>query len=244
MSVIARCAATPRIWELRERAGRVDDRRRADRHRQLRQQLPVALGDHVVHQVFGRRGQHEAGEPVDQHQPQPEREPAAMDPDQAARFFPGAGGERFFLRSLGRADGYGRARCLFRMGHPVMIRRLKPGRPIRMGGTGKALGLARFTAWQAVANGCRQPTLIVGAGRPVAARLERLGGVAHDIGGAGEVEHLDVVQVVADRDDLSRRPAAPLRPTRRASSPWSSRRALMSTSEKSRGTYSVIATEN
>ena len=83
-----------------ERRERVDRGREAGGKRQLRQQIPVAFADHVVHQVFRRRRQHEAGQPVDQHQHEAEREPLAVDPDQCARFFPRAGGKRRFLRLI------------------------------------------------------------------------------------------------------------------------------------------------
>ena len=51
---------------------------RAGGQRQLRQQVPVLLADHVVHQVLRRRRQHEAGQPVDDHQRRG-RAPAACD---------------------------------------------------------------------------------------------------------------------------------------------------------------------
>ena len=92
-----------------ERRDRVDQSRRgADRQGERGQQVPVSLGDDVVHQVFRRRRQHEAGEPVDQHQRQPEGEALAMGPDEAARFFPRAGGERFLLGGFGRLGDYRR----------------------------------------------------------------------------------------------------------------------------------------
>ena len=121
---------------VRERAERVDDRRHADRHCELRQQVPVFLGDDIIHQVLCRPGKDEAGQAVDQHQREPEREPLAMDPDQAARFFPRASGERFLLGRLGRVGGYRRPACLFRMSHAFMIRRVQPP-PLGCGGPPK-----------------------------------------------------------------------------------------------------------
>ena len=92
---------------VRERGRRIDDRRRAGGHGELRQQLPMALLDHVVHQVLRRRRQHEAGEAVDEHQAEAESEPLAVRPDQPARFFPCARREGF-LRRLGNIAGCGR----------------------------------------------------------------------------------------------------------------------------------------
>ena len=92
---------------VRERGRRIDDRRRAGGHGELRQQLPMALLDHVVHQVLRRRRQHEAGEAVDEHQAEAEGEALAVHPNQPARFFPCARREGFFRR-LGRIAGRGR----------------------------------------------------------------------------------------------------------------------------------------
>ena len=46
-----------------------------------------------------------------------ERQPLAVGPDQAARFFPRAGGERFLLRGLGGVGGWSRSGCSFGMSH-------------------------------------------------------------------------------------------------------------------------------
>ena len=73
MSVMARCAATPRICELANDVTASTMVAAADGHRQLRQQVPVLLADDVVHQVLGRRRQDEAGQAVDDHHRQAER---------------------------------------------------------------------------------------------------------------------------------------------------------------------------
>ena len=74
----------------RERRHRLHDRGARRREGQHGQEVGLAFADHVVHEELRRRGgQHEADGPVDEHQAETEREPCAMGPDQAARFFPG-----------------------------------------------------------------------------------------------------------------------------------------------------------
>ena len=102
---------------------------------------------------------------------------------------------------------------------------------------------ARVSTLQTRANGPRKASLVVACGHAVAAGLERLVRVAHDVCGAGEVEHLDVVEVVAEGGDVGRGPSAALHPAARVV-PFEQPAALTSTSEKSRPTYSVTATEN
>ena len=60
-----------------ERRDRLHDRRAAGDQRERHQQLCLLLADDVVDQILGRRRQDEAGEPVDEHQDQAERQPAA-----------------------------------------------------------------------------------------------------------------------------------------------------------------------
>src|SRR5437660_6755923 len=61
---------------------------------------------------------------------------------------------------------------------------------------------------------CRKPAFVIGSRQAIASGFDGLARVAHHDGRAGEVEHLHVVQVVADRHHLVPRPAARLRPPR------------------------------
>ena len=72
----------------RERRHGLDDGRRAGRECQRHQHVRTALADDIVDQKFGRGGEHEADEAVDQHERQAEREPALAREDQGARFAP------------------------------------------------------------------------------------------------------------------------------------------------------------
>ena len=84
----------------RERRHRLDEGRGAGGERQRHQQVRAPLADHVVDQVLRRRRQHQPGEPVDQHQREPETQAAAARPDEPLRLLPGGG--RQLLSSSGR----------------------------------------------------------------------------------------------------------------------------------------------
>ena len=96
-----------------ERRDDVDDRRRAGRHGQLRQQIPLAAGVITSSiRILGRGRQHEPGQPIDDHHRQADAEALAVRPDERARFFPraraqlllggrGCGGESGSWRALG-----------------------------------------------------------------------------------------------------------------------------------------------
>ena len=75
-----------------ERGRRLDECGGADGERDVRQELPPVLCHHFVHQPFGGPGRHQAGQAVDEHQRQPQREPLAVLPNQRPRLFPGAFG--------------------------------------------------------------------------------------------------------------------------------------------------------
>ena len=139
-----------------ERRRRIDDGRRAGGQRQRRQQFPVALLNHVVHQVLGRRRQHEAGQAIDEHQAEAEREPLAVRPDEGARFFPGAGGEGLFRRFGGarrvRAGGarggrsaWGTKRCTSGAG-AISLTGWAGGQERQVGRSGGRAGRAGRTA--------------------------------------------------------------------------------------------------
>ena len=82
---------------VRKRAGRVDDRRKAHRHRQHRQQLPVLLGDDVVHQILGGQGGDQARRAADEHQAEANGQTLPVRPDERFRLFPGAGRQCLLL---------------------------------------------------------------------------------------------------------------------------------------------------
>ena len=88
MSVMARCAATPRICDRPKLVMRLDDGRRARRQRDRHQQVVPPLADHVVDDVLRQRRQHDAGQAADHHQRQADRQPPAMHPDQLAELAP------------------------------------------------------------------------------------------------------------------------------------------------------------
>ena len=92
MSVMARCAATPRICDKRKRRRRLHERRRAGGQRQRQQQLRATLADDFVDEPFGGGGQHQAREPADQHQPQAEAEPPPVRPHELLGLAPGGRG--------------------------------------------------------------------------------------------------------------------------------------------------------
>src|SRR5450759_1197226 len=66
-------------------------------------------------------------------------------------------------------------------------------------------------------DGVRQTAFVIGP-RDHPSSPDALRGIAHDDGGAGEVEHLDVVQIVADRHHLGAPEPAHLRPPRQCGS--------------------------
>ena len=72
---MARCAATPSTCELANEVAASTTVARAGGQGELRQQIPVAFDDDIVHQVFGRERQDEAGEPIDHHQREAQAEP-------------------------------------------------------------------------------------------------------------------------------------------------------------------------
>src|SRR3954451_7859888 len=74
--------------------------------------------------------------------------------------------------------------------------------------------VVQLRRFQTVPDRRGEAPLVVAAGRPVAARLECVGGVAHDVGRTGEIEHFDVVEVVADRGDVLGHPPAAFHPPR------------------------------
>ena len=98
MSVMARCAATPRICDSAERGDGLHDGGRAGRERERQQQIRAFVADHFVDQPLGRRGQHQPGEAADEHQHEAEAEAPAVSPDELARFAPrGRGTDLFFF---------------------------------------------------------------------------------------------------------------------------------------------------
>jgi hypothetical protein len=88
-----------------ERRRGLHERGRADGERDIRQELPPVLRHHFVHQPLGGPGRHQAGQAVDEHQRQPQREASAMLPNQPTRLFPGALGELRFLGFLRFSHG-------------------------------------------------------------------------------------------------------------------------------------------
>ena len=105
-----------------ERRDRVHEGRHAHSQGKFRQQVPMVLEDHVVHQELRRVRQDEAGQPADDHHPEAQREPAAMFPDERARLDPRLGAQAFFLRRLwSGGQRSSRSRETFWMGHTRMI---------------------------------------------------------------------------------------------------------------------------
>jgi hypothetical protein len=86
MSVMARCAATPRICEFAN---------------ELAASTSVAVLDgDVVHEQLRRIRQHEARHAADDHQHEAEHQSASVFPDERARLFPRLGAQAFLLRRL------------------------------------------------------------------------------------------------------------------------------------------------
>jgi hypothetical protein len=85
--------------DLRECEGgdRLYNRRGASGERNRQQELGSVLAEDLVDQPFGACRQHQSGETTDQHQDQPERQSAAMHPQQLARFAPRLGCSDLFL---------------------------------------------------------------------------------------------------------------------------------------------------
>ena len=88
MSVMARCAATPRICDSANEVTAWTTRGGARGQRDRQQQIGAALADHLVDEPLRRGRQHEPRQAADEHQRQAERQPAAMGPDQLARLAP------------------------------------------------------------------------------------------------------------------------------------------------------------
>ena len=88
----------------RERRHRLDDGCGAGGERQRHEQIGPAPADDVVNQVFGRGGQDEADDAVDEHQCQAEREPTLARQDQRTRLAPRRPGRELLF---GRARGIG-----------------------------------------------------------------------------------------------------------------------------------------
>ena len=79
-----------------ERGGGADQGGGSGRQRQSREQLPMLLGDDVVHQILRRRREHQVGEAADDHQHQADRKTTPVGPHQRPRFRPGTGGHSLF----------------------------------------------------------------------------------------------------------------------------------------------------
>ena len=113
-----------------------------------RQQLPVVLGDDVVHQILGGERRDEARDAADEHQPQAEREALAVRPDERAGFFPGARGEFLFRRIRCRGntwmDGSGSAFGMWR--HRAIIWQISD---MRSGARSRGVRLRRCLAGSA-----------------------------------------------------------------------------------------------
>ena len=90
----------------------------------------------------------------------------------------------------------------------------------------------------------RHAGLVVRAGDRPAPRLQLGQRVPHQHRGAGELEHLQVVQIVSHRHDLGAREARGAPPSAASAEPFEQPARTTSTSEKSRCAYSVSATEN
>ena len=113
----------------RERRDRLDQRRGAGGEAPAAQQIGAVLPDDVVDEVLGGAGQDEAGEAVDEHQHQPERQPAAARPDQRPRFLPRVRVvDLFLLRGL--VGGVGAKRL---SGPPALSRAASRMPPPRIG---------------------------------------------------------------------------------------------------------------
>ena len=76
---------------------RIEKRRRRSHNRcgtgrqsKGRKKVPILLADDVVHEVLGRRGEHEIRQAADDHQEQTECQTPAMRPDERSCFLPGA----------------------------------------------------------------------------------------------------------------------------------------------------------
>ena len=87
MFAIARCAATPSTCESANAVDGIDERRACRGERQRRQEVGTPSADDVVDEDFGGCRKDEPSQPVYEHQAQPEREAAAMSPNE----FPGLG---------------------------------------------------------------------------------------------------------------------------------------------------------
>ena len=73
MSVIARCAATPSTCELANDVAASTTVAAPAAIASFGSRSQLLLANDVVHQVLGRQGQHQPGEPVDHHEHHPER---------------------------------------------------------------------------------------------------------------------------------------------------------------------------
>ena len=125
----------------RERRHRLDQRRGPGSQRQRHEQIRSAFPDDVVDQELRGRGQDQAGEPVDQHQRQPERQTALAGEDQRPGFAPRRLSVVVFFFSLAgsstwrHADGRrlrSPAACGLRRGRrrpPLMVRLACARRP-------------------------------------------------------------------------------------------------------------------
>ncbi len=88
----------------RKRRCRIDERGGARRGCERDQQVGAAPADHVVDEELGGGGKDQAGEPVDEHQREPERQASAMRPDELPGLGPGVGEVDFAL--AGFRHGY------------------------------------------------------------------------------------------------------------------------------------------
>jgi hypothetical protein len=77
----------------RERRHSLNEGRGTGSKRERQQQLRASLSDDIVNQVLGGGRQDEAGQTIDEHQRQPQRQAAAPRPDQRFGLLPRGGGQ-------------------------------------------------------------------------------------------------------------------------------------------------------
>src|SRR5260221_3165245 len=86
--------------------------------------------------------------------------------------------------------------------HPSHERTLMPRFGFTCPRLGMAAGAALLLSDRQTADRCGEPFLVVRAGQVETASLQALDRVAHHYSRAGEFQHVEVVQVVADGHDL------------------------------------------
>ena len=234
----------------RERGDRLDERRGAGRHRERHEQVRPPLADDVVDEELRGGGQDEAGEPVDEHQRQPERQAAL------ARRRPATAlrarrrrAELLLLRRFRRAAREASAR------RPRARSDLAMPRPPRSMVMRAAPASARSDRLSKVMLDCRTPVrartsqsrarrrVVVGGGHgAIRSAFSSWTALPMTTGVPANSKHLQIVEIVADRHDFRGGQPLALRPLASAD-PFEQPAWITSTSEKSRCWYSVRATE-